>query len=426
MSCIGTRRDWIKIRTAYWDSPSHAELSPYAYAIGPRLMALADVDDWRDEGRARLVSATGQPLDVRSIARKCNAYSPEEQQAVMCAIDELIAVGTMALDAEGYLGFPKYREHQENKGAVRTRKHRGATALRRQYVYFLEDEKGRCKIGMSANPWARRKDLERDHGPLTLLTKLPGGLDVEAEHHQRFASLHLTGEWFSYSGELRSYVAELRERYGSNYEEAEVEAEAEKKRVDPPPPAAESFSLAPPEPKHTTPLPPRRRPDWLERSEGLTPAQTTALVQGWVCRARRACGVKSSVGPVNKNSIEQVCKAIDEGHTLDDWWTVIERQRIDTSSQGPDRARQWLKLQTMSRLKLTFDRMLASDEIEVPPRDGAKAADDESAMWADSPFRCDADGCWWEAIDENSEKQVTDQRRAEWVDAQKPKRAGAQ
>lgn len=54
------------------------------------------------------------------------------------------------------------------------------------FVYFLQRSDGMVKIGQTRQLRTRRRALENEHGPLTLIGLRYGGRPVEAEYHERF------------------------------------------------------------------------------------------------------------------------------------------------------------------------------------------------------------------------------------------------
>lgn len=74
-------------------------------------------------------------------------------------------------------------------------------------VYFLLAERtGLIKIGFSTQPGLRRKGLENEFGPLTLLGLEVGGFKREHELHRLFAEERVRGEWFVASPRLVAYI----------------------------------------------------------------------------------------------------------------------------------------------------------------------------------------------------------------------------
>lgn len=76
-------------------------------------------------------------------------------------------------------------------------------------VYFAQAG-DRIKIGWSRNVAARIAKLQTGNPePIILLATRPGGRSLEQELHDRFAEARLTGEWFSSSPDLLTYVRSL-------------------------------------------------------------------------------------------------------------------------------------------------------------------------------------------------------------------------
>ena len=82
------------------------------------------------------------------------------------------------------------------------------------YVYVIgSDDDGPVKIGVSAEPLARMRDLQTSNPhKLSLLVKIRGSREDETALHQRFAASRLTGEWFSRSTTIRDFVTEANAR----------------------------------------------------------------------------------------------------------------------------------------------------------------------------------------------------------------------
>jgi hypothetical protein len=75
------------------------------------------------------------------------------------------------------------------------------------FVYFVRDQSGYIKIGVSNNPERRLAAMQTSHAaPLTLLAVMPGTRFDEAGLHVRFSHLRRTGEWFAPGKELMDYI----------------------------------------------------------------------------------------------------------------------------------------------------------------------------------------------------------------------------
>jgi hypothetical protein len=115
------RRDWIKVRKDWWESPSHRLISPGARFFGVFLLYLADSDpEWRETGIGRIVGPTGVALGSEDVARLAGVRSRDGRRWVQ----ELIDCGTLHIDDTGCMFFPNYREHQENRSARSMRRAR--------------------------------------------------------------------------------------------------------------------------------------------------------------------------------------------------------------------------------------------------------------------------------------------------------------
>jgi len=77
-----------------------------------------------------------------------------------------------------------------------------------EVVYFLLSEDDKVKIGTSAHLEKRMEALQTASSTrLTLALTIPGGVDLETELHRLFKLYHLSGEWFSYSDEIRFFIS---------------------------------------------------------------------------------------------------------------------------------------------------------------------------------------------------------------------------
>lgn len=82
--------------------------------------------------------------------------------------------------------------------------------IKRQHVYFMQiGNNGPIKIGIAENIASRLADLETGcPWPLKVIAHIPnGGMAVERKLHRRFSSFRMSGEWFSPSPELLSFIA---------------------------------------------------------------------------------------------------------------------------------------------------------------------------------------------------------------------------
>lgn len=78
------------------------------------------------------------------------------------------------------------------------------------WVYFARDDRGRIKIGWSADPVRRVAGLQTAHAEdLELLGSAPGRKASETEHHERFDGFRIRREWFAPGAPLLAYIAAL-------------------------------------------------------------------------------------------------------------------------------------------------------------------------------------------------------------------------
>jgi hypothetical protein len=130
-------------------------------------------------------------------------------------------------------------------------------------VYFATDERGRVKIGVSKNPWARAADLARSEGGIVqIAATMPGGYAGEAEQHERWSAYRETGEWFRLEGDLLVFVEELAatrrvvaRRHAVVNSVATDTTTRHAVATDPPPPSPAPLASPPPI-TPSTPLPP--------------------------------------------------------------------------------------------------------------------------------------------------------------------------
>jgi len=81
-----------------------------------------------------------------------------------------------------------------------------------KWVYFARAGRGnRVKIGTTSSVTSRMRALSHPLvGKLRVIGVVPGGYEVEARMHQRFAEYRIKGEWFRLEDELAEFVAGLR------------------------------------------------------------------------------------------------------------------------------------------------------------------------------------------------------------------------
>lgn len=82
------------------------------------------------------------------------------------------------------------------------------------FVYFISSDHALLKIGYSADPATRLRELQTATGAtLTLLGAIPGDLSTESALHRRFDRFHANREWFRSEPELLREINALIELY---------------------------------------------------------------------------------------------------------------------------------------------------------------------------------------------------------------------
>ena len=77
------------------------------------------------------------------------------------------------------------------------------------FLYFIANDTGQVKIGISRQPDKRLKGLSTaSASKLTLLASLHGGRTEEREWHTRFAQKRVSLEWFTLDDELHAAINE--------------------------------------------------------------------------------------------------------------------------------------------------------------------------------------------------------------------------
>lgn len=87
---------------------------------------------------------------------------------------------------------------------------RASSRYKRSCVYFVvQDETGHVKIGVTSSDPKGRSAAIQTCSPLrvTLMATMPGDEEEEIALHIKFWHLHVRGEWFVLSPELRAYIA---------------------------------------------------------------------------------------------------------------------------------------------------------------------------------------------------------------------------
>lgn len=79
------------------------------------------------------------------------------------------------------------------------------------FVYLIESECGRLKIGCSSDPLVRLRAFTTNAPrPVRLLAQWPGDKSDEADLHQRFAPYRRHNEWFAIEGDVADFIREKR------------------------------------------------------------------------------------------------------------------------------------------------------------------------------------------------------------------------
>jgi len=71
-------------------------------------------------------------------------------------------------------------------------------------TYFIADQRGRVKIGVSKNVIGRLHAIQTDNADKLTLLKVVG--EDEIDLHTKFDKYRIRGEWFTLSDEIREYL----------------------------------------------------------------------------------------------------------------------------------------------------------------------------------------------------------------------------
>lgn len=82
------------------------------------------------------------------------------------------------------------------------------------FIYFIADRtSGKVKIGISNDPDKRLANLQTANGnKLEMLHVVQGDVSLEQSFHKKFKHLHMSGEWFIFTDEIREFVNQLKEQ----------------------------------------------------------------------------------------------------------------------------------------------------------------------------------------------------------------------
>lgn len=151
-------RPWIKLHTRWLTSPTHAHLDAYTLGVGALLMLLiADQGEDDGEGGRWLRTPIYHPGNT------ADDVTGSALRAVHCRVDRgrrlvdtLVKVGSLAVNAQGHLGFPKWMKWQEHPSAKSKRKARSQSVTVNSEVEVEEDGEGdvdqkRQKIDLAAS-----------------------------------------------------------------------------------------------------------------------------------------------------------------------------------------------------------------------------------------------------------------------------------
>ncbi|MGI9570457.1 MAG: Lin1244/Lin1753 domain-containing protein [Desulfobulbia bacterium] len=108
-----------------------------------------------------------------------------------------------------YLGDSLTR-NPKLKTIIQEEKGKTGEGVAKGYVYFIESGE-QIKIGYSANPWSRVKDIRSDdHRNPALLAQFKGTIQDEKIVHRLFATENVEGEWFKSTPILKLVAANVR------------------------------------------------------------------------------------------------------------------------------------------------------------------------------------------------------------------------
>ena len=86
-------------------------------------------------------------------------------------------------------------------------------------IYFIVAGHKFVKIGYSSNPEERLKELQTGNPhKLKLMATMPGLFATESELHSTFSHLKMEGEWFRYTGNLKSCIISINDN-GRKYKD---------------------------------------------------------------------------------------------------------------------------------------------------------------------------------------------------------------
>lgn len=153
---------WLKLHLSWYETPSHANLSPEARHLGPFLLVLAS-REWRGESPWAGLIRWGRPLNKDQISSE-SWFSVE---VVGRVLEELRKAGTLELrgDCWGFPNFGAFQSHPESGSYLPIEEENRSEEIR------LELTKGAISEQVSAL-WDLQEALRKEHSPAARKRKL--------------------------------------------------------------------------------------------------------------------------------------------------------------------------------------------------------------------------------------------------------------
>lgn len=143
-------------------------------------------------------------LDRLCCAAGCKGSLTEDAPVPLCDDHMRIAFAHVLMDAEAMAATIATPAEYEDEAPAHTHDYRGASLTTIGFVYFVRFS-DRVKIGFSANPAGRLKNIPHDE----VLAIVPGTMADERGLHAQFARYRVTGEWFQADEDLLDFIAAL-------------------------------------------------------------------------------------------------------------------------------------------------------------------------------------------------------------------------
>lgn len=139
-------------------------------------------------------------LEILDCMCEISLSSPEKSAA------EILALMTDC-EKDG-VSFPPFVRYAVMEFVMRNWIRVAVRGSGRSRVYFVLDEEAMvCKIGYSEAIDERISQMQcHNHHHLRLLGHIPGGRRLEKAWHKKVAHLRVSGEWFSYTEDLKSEI----------------------------------------------------------------------------------------------------------------------------------------------------------------------------------------------------------------------------